>query len=122
METNKKKPRDIQKRTFDFAKRIVLFVNRLPRTVAGIELGKQLLRSSTSVGANVREADAAETHKDFVHKITIAEKEAKETLYWLESLSETVVPNDPELIFLLDEADQLGRNLYAIGQRKKNSS
>lgn len=116
------KPRDIQKRTFDFAKRIVMLVNRLPRTVAGIELGKQLLRSGTSVGANLREADAAETHRDFVHKIMIAEKEAKESRYWLEILNETIAPNDQEIILLLDESDQLGRILYAIGRRRKHAA
>ncbi len=113
------RPRDIQKRTSDFAKRVVLPVNRLPRTVAGVEMGRQLLRSGTSVGANVREADSAESHNDFVHKITISEKEVKETKYWLELLNETILPNDPELALLVDEADQLGRILYAIGRRKK---
>lgn len=113
------KPRDIQMRTFEFAKRIVTVVARLPRSVAGIELGRQLLRAGTSVGANVREADAAETHRDFVHKIMIAEKEAKEAHYWLELVNETIVQNDSEIQMLLKEADQLGRILYAIGRKKK---
>jgi four helix bundle protein len=60
MENQQKyKPRDIQKRTFDFAKRIVKLVDRLPRSVAGIEVGRQVLRAGTSVGANVCEGDAA---------------------------------------------------------------
>ncbi len=116
------KPRDIQKRTFEFAKRIVKLVDRLPRSVAGVEVGRQLLRSGTSVGANVREADAAETHRDFVHKIMIAEKEAKESHYWLELVDETLLPNDSEVKALLDEADQLSRILYAIGRRKKHTN
>lgn len=82
----KYKPRDIQNRTFLFGVRIVKLVDRLPRSLAAVEIGRQLLRAGTSVGANVREADGAETHKDFVHKITIAEKEVKESHYCLEML------------------------------------
>ncbi|HZQ09581.1 MAG TPA: four helix bundle protein [Anaerolineae bacterium] len=79
---NKITSHDIQKRTFLFAVRIVKLVDRLPRSVAAVEIGRQLLRAGTSVGANVREADGASTHKDFSHKINIAEREAKETHYW----------------------------------------
>lgn len=104
-----------------FGVRIVKLVDRLPRSVAFVEIGRQLLRAGTSVGANVREADGAETHKDFVHKITIAEKEVKESHYWLEMLRETILPSDTELTALLDESDKLGKILYAIGRRKKNS-
>jgi four helix bundle protein len=114
------KPRDMQKRTFMFGVRIVKLVDRLPRSLAAIEIGRQLLRAGTSVGANVREADRAESHKDFVHKITIAEKEAKEAHYCLELLRESVLQNDTELTSMLDESDQLGRILYAIGRCKKN--
>jgi four helix bundle protein len=67
----------------------------------------------------VREADGAESHRDFVHKIMIAEKEAKEARYWLEIIGETILMKDSELKLLLDEADQLGKILYAIGRRKK---
>lgn len=52
-------------------------------------LSKQLLRSGTSIGAMIREAEHAETKKDFIHKMAIAQKESNETLYWLELLSET---------------------------------
>jgi len=61
-------PTDIQQRTFEFAKRIVNLVDRLPRTLAATEIGRQMLRSGTSVGANVQEADAAESRSDFIHK------------------------------------------------------
>lgn len=71
----------------------------------------------------MREADAAESHKDFVHKIMIAEKKAKESRYWLELVSQTILANrnDAETELLLDEADQLGRILYAIGRSKKQA-
>jgi len=58
---------DIKERTFNFAVRVVKLVNSLPRTTAGIELGRQLIRSGTSIGANVEEADGADTKKDFVY-------------------------------------------------------
>lgn len=58
-------PKDIQQRTFDFSIRIVKLVDRSPRTVAAVELGRQVLRSGVSVGANVQEADAAESKKRF---------------------------------------------------------
>jgi len=76
-------PTDIQQRTFEFAKRIVKLVDRLPRTLAATEIGRQMLRSGTSVGANMQEADAAESRSDFIHKVSIALKEARETRYWL---------------------------------------
>ena len=59
-----------------FAVRVVRLVDRLPRTVAGIEVGRQVVRSATSVGANVEEADAAESRRDFVHKMSIAHNES----------------------------------------------
>jgi len=113
------RPTDIQQRTFMFGIRIVKLVDRLPRTLAGTEIGRQLLRAGTSIGANVREADGAETHKDFVHKIGIAGKEAKETHYWLELVNAAVLISDAEVIALIDESDQIARILYAIGHRKK---
>jgi len=69
-------PFDIKKRTFLFAVRIVQLVGRLPRTVAGIEIGRQLIRSGTSVGSNVEEADGAVSRKDFVNHTRIARKKA----------------------------------------------
>lgn len=70
-------PFDIRERTFLFGVRIVKFVRTMPRDVASVELARQLLRAGTSVGANVEEADAAESKKDKIHKLSIARKEAK---------------------------------------------
>jgi four helix bundle protein len=72
---------DIRDRTFRFGVQIVKMSNRLPRTAAGFELTKQIIRSGTSIGANVEEADAGESKKDFVHKLSIVLKEAQETRY-----------------------------------------
>ncbi len=60
-------PTDIQARTFEFGVRVIRLVDKLPRTLAATEIGKQLLRSGTSVGANVQEADAADVHLLICH-------------------------------------------------------
>lgn len=109
---------DIYPRTFQFAVRVLKLVDQLPRTIAGTEIGRQLLRSGTSVGANVREAGSAESHKDFVHKIAIARKETQESHFWLELINAAILPSDPEVLSLTDESDQLARILHAIGHHK----
>jgi four helix bundle protein len=104
---------DIQERTFSFAVRMVKLVNRLPRTVAGLEIAKQVVRSATSIGANVDEADAAESKRDFIHKMGIAHKEARETRYWLRLIEASSLA-DEETQALTQESDELVRILYAI--------
>ena len=109
------KPFDIKERTFEFGVRIVRLVNTLPRTVAGIEVGRQLVRSGTSIGANVEEADGAESKKDFIHKMGIARKEARETRYWLRIVRATDLSKDAqEVNYLLQESDELVRILSTI--------
>ena len=112
-------PRDIQKRTFDFAIRIVKMVDRLPRSLAAVEIGRQVLRSGTSVGANVQEADAAESKKDFVHKLGIARKEVQETRYWLGIIRVAILCNDAEVEALFRESDELTRILYTIARNTR---
>lgn len=112
-------PQDIQNRTFKFGVRIINLVDRLPRRLGTEVVAKQLARSGTSVGANVSEADGAESHADFVHKIKLARKEALESRFWLRVLNETALKDDAEVLALKDEADQLSRILYAIANGKK---
>jgi four helix bundle protein len=107
-------PTDIQQRTFDFAKRIVKLVDVLPRTLAATEIGRQMLRSGTSVGANVQEADAAESRSDFIHKLSTALKEARETRYWLALIDSTVLSNNPEVQALIQESTELTKILFTI--------
>lgn len=104
---------DIQERTFQFAVRVVRLVDRLPRTVAGMEVGRQLVRAATSVGANVEEADAAESKRDFVHKMKIAHKEAREARYWLEIVQAALLDDD-EVCDLIRESNELIHILQAI--------
>ena len=74
---------DLEDRTLEFAKRVRRFVGRVSKTPANIEDSKQLIRSSGSVGANYIEANEALSKKDFVMRIKICRKEAKESRYWL---------------------------------------
>ncbi|NIR52667.1 four helix bundle protein [candidate division KSB1 bacterium] len=83
MVQNSKQEYDLEKRTFAFAKSVRLFVKALPRTISNIEDGKQLIKSSGSIGANYREANDALSRRDFLMRIKISRKEAKDSLYWL---------------------------------------
>jgi four helix bundle protein len=80
---------DLQERTFQFAKAVRLFVKRLPKTVGNIEDGKQLIKASGLVGGNYIEANEALGKKDFLMRIKISRKEAKESAYWLRLIYET---------------------------------
>lgn len=105
---------DLKKRSFEFAKGILHSSDALPNNVKGWTLAKQLIRSGTSIGANLREADNAYTESDFCHRCNIARKEASETQYWIELCVECgVLPSEPGLR-LATEADELTRVLSAI--------
>jgi four helix bundle protein len=110
---------ELEKRTKDFALRLIQFVSSLPRTKAVDVLGTQLLRAGTSVGANYREANRAESRADFIHKIGIVEKEASETHYWLELLDGSAQGDEAERHALLQEASELLAIFTAIGKSTK---
>jgi len=114
MITRSTKGQDIRDRTFRFGVRIVKMSSRMPRTAAGYELTKQIIRSGTGIGANVEEADAGESKKDFVHKLGIALKEAQETRYWLRIVIESQLLADEEIQALLKESDELVRIINTI--------
>jgi four helix bundle protein len=86
---NEMKDNVIKNKSFVFAVRIVRLYQYLCEHKKEFVLSKQLLRSGTSVGAMVREAEHAETKNDFKHKLAIAQKEINETIYWLELINET---------------------------------
>ena len=118
----KEKPFDIKERTFGFGVRIVRLVNTLPRSIAGGKVAEQLVKSGTSIGANVEEADGAESKRDFVHKMSIARKEARETRYWLRIVRATGLSKDTQEVgYLLQESDELVRILSAIIKSAKRS-
>ena len=83
--------RDIQYRTKQFALRIIRLVDALPKNKTSDVIGRQLLRSGTSVGANYRASCRAKSRADFIYKLGIVEEEADESLFWLELLVESKV-------------------------------
>ena len=117
---NTKKVYDLEERTFIFAKEVRLFVKTLPKTIANIEDGKQVIRSSGSVGANYREANEALSKKDFIMRIKISRKEAKESSYWLRLIKETNnLENATVALKLIQEANELKKILSAILEKSK---
>ena len=84
-----KKPYDLEERTFQFAKEVRDFIKSLEKTITNIEDAKQLVRSSGSVGANYIEANESLSKKDFVYRVKISRKEAKESIFWLRLINET---------------------------------
>jgi len=111
---------DLPARTKQFARRIIRLYVALPKsnTVAQV-LGKQVLRSGTSVGANYREAHRARSKAEFVSKIGDVLKEADETLYWLELLLEEDILASTRLQPLAAEANELVAIFTAISKRSK---
>lgn len=97
----------VKDKSFGFAIRIVRLYQFLVTDKKEYVLSKQLLRSGTSVGAMVREAEHAETKKDFIHKMASAQKEINESIYWLELLKETDYLSETEFESLNSEAVEI---------------
>jgi len=104
----------IKGKSFRFAIRIVKLYQFLVSDKREYVLSKQLLRSGTSVGAMVREAEHAETKKDFIHKMAIAQKEINESIYWLELLKETDCLSQTEFESLNKDAVEIIKLLTSI--------
>ena len=108
------KPYNLEERTFEFARQCRLLVSNLQKTIANIEDGKQLIRSSGSVGANYIEANEKLGDKDFSFRLKIARKEAKESAYWLRLLKASNSQHEPEIDVIIREADELRKIISAI--------
>ncbi len=113
----------LKDKSFAFAVRIIRLFQLLVETKKEYVLSKQLLRSGTAIGALVREAQNAESTKDFIHKLDISQKECDETIYWLELLKETNYLNEKEFESINNEAVELLKMLRsAILTTKKNNN
>ena len=113
-------PRDIKERTFNFALEVVRLCRSLDSRPGSFRtLAQQLLRSGTSVGANVEEAQAGQSRADFISKYSIALKEARETLYWLRLLDASGELSNGSCNLLLKEADEIARVIASIIVRTK---
>lgn len=99
--------KELQRRTKQFALRVIGLVEALPRRRTAQVIGNQLLRSATSVAANYRAACRARSQADFVHKLGIVEEEADESLFWLEMVVETNLMPEARVQDLIQEADEL---------------
>jgi four helix bundle protein len=113
---------DLSERLLDYAVRIIKLVEALPATIIGKRIGDQLLRSGTSVGANYEEAQGAESHLDFVHKLQIALKELRESNYWLRVLAKSGVLPPERLREIVDESNQLCKILSKAVATAKGKS
>jgi len=109
METGKRpdKTADFQRRTFDYALRIVRLVESLPKCETSSILGKQLLRSGTSVGANSRAARRSRSRAEFISKLGIVEEEADECIFWIELLAASGKISTKKVESLLKETDEI---------------
>lgn len=112
---------DLEKRTKTFALRVIQFVSNLPVNKVTKVLGYQVLKSGTAIRANYREANRAESRKDFIHKIGIVEKEASETQYWLELVEESGIGSATERQLLLRECNELLAIFTSIGKTTKSN-
>ncbi len=110
----------IEKKSFDFALKIIELYKKLISHNEYV-LSKQLLRSGTSIGANVTEASAAQTKKDFITKMSIASKEARETKYWLDLLSQSklVKINLNDYLSDIDEIIKILTSIVKSSQERK---
>ena len=113
----------ITERTFNFAVRVVKLCKFLERQDrVSRPLANQLLRSGTSIGANVEEAQAGQSKADFIAKMSIARKEARETHYWLRLLKESEIIPEAQLSEILQEVDEIIRILTAIVKTSQTRS
>jgi|SRR5579862_4391478 len=100
-------PNEMKTRTKSFALRVIKLVDAMPRGLVGQVIGRQLLRSATSVGANYRAACRAQSRAEFAAKLSIVVEEADETLYWLELLKESGLIKADRLVELFKESNEL---------------
>ena len=111
----------LRDRTKQFAFRVIRLFKSLPRSTEAAVIGKQLLRSGTSVAANYRAVNRARSRAEFIAKIGVVLEEADETVFWLEALAEAGTVKLPLLQPLLEEANELVA-IFAASQRTARSN
>ena len=112
----------IEEKSFEFAVRIVNLYNYLTKKKQEFVLSKQLLRSGTSVGANVSEAQQAQSPMDFLSKMSIALKESYESDYWLRLLHHTNYLNNEEYNSIITDCRTISKLLVSIIKSTKNNN
>ncbi|MBD2152484.1 four helix bundle protein [Pseudanabaena sp. FACHB-1277] len=112
----------VQQKSYAFALRIVRLYQHLTNTKKEYVLSKQILRSGTSIGANVEEAIGGQSKADFISKLSIAYKEARETSYWLRLLKDTDYLTQKEFESIYPDVEELCRIIGSIQKSTKNNS
>ncbi|MCX5749160.1 MAG: four helix bundle protein [Candidatus Saganbacteria bacterium] len=109
---------DIYDRVTDFVVRVIKYSEKISKLFSGRIIAKQMVRSASSIGANMQEADGATTKKDFINKMGISRKEAQETRYWLDLLKKADIIKNHGNILELDnlhkESDEISKILSSI--------
>ena len=111
----------IKQKSYDFALKIIKLCGSLKQQ-KHFEIATQLLRSGTSIGANVEEALAGQSRNDFIHKMSIASKEAREANYWLRLITDAEILDKQESQILIEQSDELIKILTSIVKTTNNSS
>jgi four helix bundle protein len=106
--------RDINQRTYDFSLRVIRLCRAMDEDRIGRIIVSQVLRSGTSIGANVREAQGGQSKKDFIAKMSIARKEAMESGYWLCLIRDSNLQSAERMSEIIDEAEQIAKIISAI--------
>ena len=99
--------KEFKNRTKDIAIRVIRLVETLPNSHSAQVIGKQLLRSATSIGANYRAACRGKSTADLLHKLAIVEEEADESIYWLELLIEAEIVSEKKLAVLMSDINEI---------------
>lgn len=115
-------PEIMKSRTFQFALNTLKIIDKLKRSAANDIMGKQVMRSATSVGANYRSACKAKSTADFINKLKIVEEESDESVYWLELIKEFNGLQNEEFDTLLNESKELDRIFSKSAITAKNNS
>ena len=113
--------KELKKRTKQFALRVIKLVNALPKNIQGQSIGRQLIRSGTSVGANYRSACRGRSKAEFVAKLGIVEEEADESAFWMELIIEEGLLEKELVEPLLKEADELVAIMVASRKSAKST-
>jgi len=114
--------KDIKERTYNFALQIIRVIQQLPIDPATRIISRQLIRSGTSIGANVEEATAAGSRDDFTYKMNIALKEARETHYWLRILRDSKFIDKKNIEPAITEAEEIKKILGAVVSKMRGKS
>ena len=104
---------DLKRRSYKLSLAIIGFINKLQGNMSGQVIGRQLLRSATSIGANIIEAQASPSRKDFTNYFNHSLKSANESVYWLELLRDSNIANGSDVTILLKETKEIAKMLAA---------